>query len=363
LIAKELRENICWFPIGLLAFSIAAYQCVPSSANFHCLADFYLLSIVMFIAPALAFALGILQSVLDLRSASRAYLHHRSVWGKEIVLSKILSGFFSIIFTFGVPFPFEWIAFAIGIGGVLIASGSACYAWQILSVSPEGSKLYKSSFLFSSILVVSSVAGCTTALFFTGLWLQSLAKDSRVLSNQYYYGDPLIDPKNGEVWVRDIADPSKGCKLGIGGIPLVSEKLPTDLRFKRFSMIRSFLGNSGGGILNCFSSFDRESLIFVDRKGYILRYRRNSQDNSIRLVEIIASDGIYPPGTSQGKPFDSSVETFGRSPYSTVHFSPLIVDKYGIYQLIETINATSKIEKLLDRSIDQVVIANTHHAS
>jgi len=34
------------------------------------------------------------------------------------------------------------------------------------------------------------------------------------------------------------------------------------------------------------------------------------------------------------------------------------VDKYGIYQLTETTNATSKIEKLLDRSIDQVAIAN-----
>jgi len=123
-------------------------------------------------------------------------------------------------------------------------------------------------------------------------------------------------------------------------------------------MTRSFLGNSGGGILNCFSSFDRESLTFVDRKGYILRYRRNSRDNTIRLIEIIASDVLFPPGTSQGKPFDSSVETFGRSPYSTVHFSPLIVDKYGIYQLTETTNATSKIEKLLDRLIDQVAIAN-----
>ena len=151
LLIKEFRENLRWLPVGLLVFSAAVWFASPSQQKPFIIVDQVLMQMVALLGPLFAAALGTIQSAFDLRNGPRAYLQCRGVSSKEIVFSKIISGF--AIYTTSMIVPI--MIFAIYLNAV----GLLYYPVIPLQVAP-GLLLGFASFIFfpAAILILARPA-------------------------------------------------------------------------------------------------------------------------------------------------------------------------------------------------------------
>jgi len=94
---KELRDCLRWVPIGILIAAVMAWQSLPELISHFNFAESTLTDALGWSGALIAFALGLLQSLFDLRNETRGYLLHRPVKASSIFWAKILAGFVAYV--------------------------------------------------------------------------------------------------------------------------------------------------------------------------------------------------------------------------------------------------------------------------
>lgn len=100
---KELRDIIRWVPLGLIVIGVLCYQQIPSYVSNTNLLPVSIAQRVVIGSSLFALALGLLQSLFDLRTDSRAFLLHRPIAARDIFRGKIAAGFVAHFLAWGVP--------------------------------------------------------------------------------------------------------------------------------------------------------------------------------------------------------------------------------------------------------------------
>ena len=100
---KELRDIIRWVPLGLIVIGVLCYQ-QRSMHVLNALQHWFSFAEQIVIGSSLfALALGLLQSLFDLRTDSRAFLLHRPIAARNIFWGKLAAGFVAHSIAWGVP--------------------------------------------------------------------------------------------------------------------------------------------------------------------------------------------------------------------------------------------------------------------
>jgi hypothetical protein len=106
IIAKELRENLRWLPVGILIVGIFLWQATPISVTDFSYSQSTTVGIMTacgMAAALFAILLGVLQSAFDLQDRQRGYLFHRMVSHNQIMYGKVLAG--AIVYALACGFP------------------------------------------------------------------------------------------------------------------------------------------------------------------------------------------------------------------------------------------------------------------
>jgi hypothetical protein len=177
LLWKEVRENLRWGAAALLAIwtceAVWIWDAGPSKRLESILSEEFLL-LVFFSSAALALALGLLQSLPELRQSAWAFLMHRAVSPGRIFAAKAAAGLGLYFAATLIPFlsvaawlsmdglrarPFHWIMVWPGLEGIL--AGAGFYFAGIL-VAARQARWYASRLL---PLVLPGLALLGTILF------------------------------------------------------------------------------------------------------------------------------------------------------------------------------------------------------
>ena len=94
---KELRDCLRWVPAGILIAVVMVWQALPTGVNEAIGFEAVFLQSLGWAAALIAFSLGLLQSLFDIRNEARGYLVHRPVHASTIFWAKVFSGFAAYI--------------------------------------------------------------------------------------------------------------------------------------------------------------------------------------------------------------------------------------------------------------------------
>lgn len=94
---KELRDCLKWVPIGMLIAVAMIWRNLPESLSYLYGLQATLNSSLGWSAAMIAFALGLLQSLFDVRNDARGYLLHRPVPRRQIFWAKVAAGFVAFV--------------------------------------------------------------------------------------------------------------------------------------------------------------------------------------------------------------------------------------------------------------------------
>ena len=90
---KELRDVLRWVPPGIVVMGMLCWMEVPEQLTYCSIVRHELVLGTIYASSLFAFALGLLQSLFDLRPVAREFLLHRPVSPGRIFWSKLAAGF------------------------------------------------------------------------------------------------------------------------------------------------------------------------------------------------------------------------------------------------------------------------------
>ncbi len=100
---KELRDVLKWTPLGIIVIGLLCWQQIPRDI-YECDNVTEQLAAMILIGSSLfALALGLLQSVFDVRPHARSFLLHRPISTLNIFRGKIAAGFVVHLLAWGIP--------------------------------------------------------------------------------------------------------------------------------------------------------------------------------------------------------------------------------------------------------------------
>jgi|GEM_PF-2235777 len=100
---KELKDVVRWTPLGMIVIGLLCWQQVPKYLNECSQLPTSLASMVIIGSGLFALVLGLLQSLFDQRTDSRAFLLHRPISVKDIYRGKLAAGFVAHTIAWAVP--------------------------------------------------------------------------------------------------------------------------------------------------------------------------------------------------------------------------------------------------------------------
>lgn len=100
---KEFKDIQRWIPLGILVIGVLCWQNMPGYAG-GCYATSTAIAEGVVIGSSLfALALGLLQTLFDLRTESRAFLLHRPIASRQIFRGKLAAGFVAHTIAWSIP--------------------------------------------------------------------------------------------------------------------------------------------------------------------------------------------------------------------------------------------------------------------
>lgn len=103
LLIKELRETLRWSPIGMIVVGLLCWQTIPDQIYLHNSLAAQFVYMVGIGAALVALALGLLQSLGDMRTDARGFLLHRPISLRSIFATKLLAGFVAYVICLAPP--------------------------------------------------------------------------------------------------------------------------------------------------------------------------------------------------------------------------------------------------------------------
>ncbi len=103
LLIKELRETLRWSPIGMIVVGMLCWQTIPDQVYLYRSLAAQFVYMVGIGAALVALALGLLQSLGDMRTDARGFLLHRPISLRSIFATKLLAGFVAYVICLAPP--------------------------------------------------------------------------------------------------------------------------------------------------------------------------------------------------------------------------------------------------------------------
>jgi len=103
LLIKELRETLRWSPIGMIVVGLLCWQTIPDAIYLYRGLPSQFVYMVGIGAALVALALGLLQSLGDMRTDARGFLLHRPISMRSIFTTKLLAGFIAYVVCLAPP--------------------------------------------------------------------------------------------------------------------------------------------------------------------------------------------------------------------------------------------------------------------
>ena len=100
---KELRDCLRWTPLGMVLGLVMLWMIWPNDVYSATEMDSALVMQLGLCASLIAIALGLLQSLFDIRNDSRGYLLHRPIERQKIFWGKVAAGYVAYMITLAVP--------------------------------------------------------------------------------------------------------------------------------------------------------------------------------------------------------------------------------------------------------------------
>ena len=100
---KELRDVLRWTPLGVIVIGLLCWQKIPSDLNGCHNVPSSIASSVIIGSGLFALALGLLQSMFDLRTDARGFLLHRPISARDIFRGKLAAGFVAHTLAWSIP--------------------------------------------------------------------------------------------------------------------------------------------------------------------------------------------------------------------------------------------------------------------
>ena len=94
---KELRDCLKWVPAGMLIALVMVWWCMPKDISGTYSPEHDLMAAIGWSAALIAVALGLAQSLFDIRNDARGYLLHRPVTRLSIFWGKLLAGLIAYV--------------------------------------------------------------------------------------------------------------------------------------------------------------------------------------------------------------------------------------------------------------------------
>ena len=98
ILKKELRDCLKWVPAGMLIAIVMVWRALPDRVDYLYYTMSSLTASIGWSAALIAFGLGLLQSLIDIRNDARGYLLHRPVRRRHIFWAKLAAGFIAYVF-------------------------------------------------------------------------------------------------------------------------------------------------------------------------------------------------------------------------------------------------------------------------
>ena len=90
---KELRDVLRWTPLGVIVIGLLCWQKIPSYVDGCYNLPYSVANNVIIGSGLFALALGLLQSMFDLRTDARGFLLHRPISARDMFRGKLAAGF------------------------------------------------------------------------------------------------------------------------------------------------------------------------------------------------------------------------------------------------------------------------------
>lgn len=100
---KELKDVLRWTPLGMIVIGLLCWRQMPSYLHECSLLSASLAAMAIIGSGLFALVLGLLQSLFDQRTDSRAFLLHRPISVKDIYRGKLAAGFVAHTIAWAVP--------------------------------------------------------------------------------------------------------------------------------------------------------------------------------------------------------------------------------------------------------------------
>ena len=100
---KELRDCLRWTPLGMVLGLVMLWMVWPTDVSSATQMESSLITQLGLCASLIAIALGLLQSLFDIRNDSRGYLLHRPIERQKIFWGKVAAGYVAYMITLAVP--------------------------------------------------------------------------------------------------------------------------------------------------------------------------------------------------------------------------------------------------------------------
>ncbi len=100
---KELKDVLRWTPLGVIVTGLLCWQKIPGQIHECSDVPSALATGVIIASGLFAVALGLLQSLFDLRPDARAFLLHRPIAARDIFWGKLAAGFVAHTLAWAIP--------------------------------------------------------------------------------------------------------------------------------------------------------------------------------------------------------------------------------------------------------------------
>ena len=100
---KELKDVLRWTPLGVIVIGLLCWQKIPGQIHECSDVPSALATGVIIASGLFAVALGLLQSLFDLRPDARAFLLHRPIAARDIFRGKLAAGFVAHTLAWAIP--------------------------------------------------------------------------------------------------------------------------------------------------------------------------------------------------------------------------------------------------------------------